>query len=152
MTPEASSRPRKPHRGRWRLIKSALVRRSDLKDISTAPPHSPPRPRPCATRQDEQDRGPNPDAGIRRNASDGHGPVPMIIRVSTSTFAADLSPKWPNTRPPKGRAKADREGGERQHGPDAVVEFKREVQMIEDKPRDNAVQEEVIPLYDGPYE
>lgn len=35
--------------------------------------------------------------------------------------------------------------------PEPVVEF-GEVQMIEDKPRDNAVQEEVIPLYDGPYE
>lgn len=80
-------------------------------------------------------------------------PVPMIIRVSTSTFfAADfIAEMAKHEAAQRPGHKADREGGERQHGSDAVVEF-GEVQMIEDKPRDNAVQEEVIPLYDGPYE
>lgn len=77
-------------------------------------------------------------------------PVPMIIRVAPAPFAADfIAEMTKHEAAQRTGHKADREGGERQHSPDAVVEF-REIQMIEDKPRDNAVQEEVIPLYDGP--
>ena len=144
---------RKPHL-RQAGVKSALVRGSRLeRHQHGAAPFAAEAEALRNTAQDEQDRGPNPDAGIRRNASDGHGPRAHDHKGKHQhLFAADFIAEMAKHEAAQRTGhKADREGGERQHGPDAVVEF-GEVQMIEDKPRDNAVQEEVIPLYDGPYE
>ena len=46
---------------------------------------------------------------------------------------------------------AHRERGERQHGPDAVVEL-GEIQVIENESGHNPIEEEVVPFDDGPYE
>ena len=105
------------------------------------------------TAQNEQDRSPNPDAGIGRDTPDGYGSRPHDHQGKHQhLFAADFVAEMPKHEAAQRPGhKTHREGGECQHGSDTVVKF-GEIKMIEDKPRDNAVQEEVIPLYNGPYE
>ena len=59
-------------------------------DISTAPPHSPPTPMPCAKRSDdEQDRRHDADRGVGRQQPIRNVATPMISSDSTSI---DLRP------------------------------------------------------------
>ncbi len=74
--------------------------------ISTAPPHSPPIAMPCAMRSTTSATG----ATAPACAYVGSRPMPtvptaMMTSVATSAFLRPTrSPRWPNTRPPNGRA------------------------------------------------
>lgn len=74
--------------------------------MSTAPPHSPPRPIPWARRQITSRMG----AHMPMTSYEGIRPMstvdaPIICRVRISIFLRPiLSPKWPKIMPPSGRA------------------------------------------------
>ena len=118
-------------------------------DISTAPPHSPPRPSPCTNRSsDQQDRGRDADRGVggqqadeeRRDAHDQQSDD------EDRACGRTRSPKWPKTMPPSGRAtNPTAYGGEGQQRADQRVEVGKN-SCVEHQRGGGAVEEEVVPL------
>ena len=80
---------------------------ADSMPNSAAPPHSPPAAKPWIRRSSTSSTG----AAAPMLAWLGRQPIRKVLNpinssVVTSTFCRPTrSPKWPNTRPPKGRAK-----------------------------------------------
>src|SRR6201999_201930 len=78
---------------------------------STAPPHSPPRPKPCPKRNMTKRIG----AKIPIEAYPGSKPIatvdgPIVMSAATSVVLRPLrSPKCPNKAAPNGRAKKAKE-------------------------------------------
>ena len=74
---------------------------------STAPPHSPPSPRPCPNRQSrEQERRGDADVAYVGSTPIATVEMPIVSSAATSVVLRPMrSPKWPKSAEPIGRAR-----------------------------------------------
>ena len=102
------------------------------------------------TADDQQDRRPDADGVIGgdkadANSSDTHDFQGQDEHFFTAQLVAEVAKNHAAQRP---RHKADRKCGKSKHSADTRVKI-GEIQLVEEKPGHNAVQEEVVPFDDG---